>query len=122
MAQLSSALRLPKEPQKLGQILLKHTSLKEAQLTEALRIQKEEGGLLGQILVRKNFIQQHEIMRALCVQLGLPFMDDLKPADIDAKLVTNIPINYAKTKEAIPVLKEITLGLSIGSLNLASPG
>jgi general secretion pathway protein E len=108
MAPLSPALRVPKETQRLGQILLKHTSLKQEQLDEALQIQGEEGGLLGQILVRKNFIQPHEIMRALCVQLGLQFLDDLKPAEIDAKLIANIPINYAKTKEAIPILKEQT--------------
>lgn len=93
---------------KIGQILLAHTSLTEAQLEEALKIQEREGGLLGEILVRRNFIQPHEILRALCMQLRIPYADDLKPNEIDPKLVSDIPINYAKTKEVLPLRKEIT--------------
>jgi general secretion pathway protein E len=93
---------------RLGEILLKSTSLTEQQLEEALRIQQSEGGLLGEILVRKNMILPHEIMRALCQQLGLPFVEDLKPNDIDPALVAEIPINYAKAKEVLPIGKETT--------------
>jgi general secretion pathway protein E len=75
-------------------------------LEEALKIQHKEGGMLGEILVRKNMILPHEIMRALCQQIHLPFVEDLKVNDIDPKLVTDIPINYAKTKEVIPIGKE----------------
>lgn len=95
-------------PLKLGQILLKHTSLSEDQLDEALKVQQKEGGLLGDILIRRNMIMPHEMMRALCIQLGIPFVEDLKPAEIDPKLVTGIPINWAKTKEALPIAKEQT--------------
>lgn len=92
---------------KLGQILLKHTSLTEEQLEEALRLQETEGGLLGDILIRRNMILPHEIMRALCVQLSIPFIEDLKTSEIDPKLITHIPINYAKNKEIIPLSKEV---------------
>ena len=37
----------------------------QAQLDEALQIQHDEGGLLGEVLIRKNMILPHEIMRAL---------------------------------------------------------
>ncbi len=90
---------------KLGEILLKHTSLSSAQLEEALVIQQKEGGFLGDILVKRNMILPHEIMRALCIQIGIGFIDDLKANEIDAKLVTLIPINYAKTKEVLPLKK-----------------
>ncbi len=95
-----------REPVKLGQILLKYTSLTQDQLDEALSIQQKEGGLLGEILVRKNLILPHELMRALCTQLDLRFVDDLKPNDIDTRLIAEIPINYAKTKEVIPLSLE----------------
>jgi general secretion pathway protein E len=102
----STARPQPRSAPKLGELLLKHTSLSEPQLDEALAIQKAEGGLLGEILVRRNFLAQHEILRALCFQIGLPFADDLKPNEIDVKLVERIPINYAKSKEIIPVGRE----------------
>ena len=95
-----------RETPRIGELLLKHTSLTQVQLEEALAVQSKEGGLLGEILVRRNMILPHEIMRALCIQLGLTFVEDLKPNDIDPKLVSGIPINWAKTKEVIPIALE----------------
>ncbi len=106
---------------KLGELLLKHTSLTREQLDEALDIQKKEGGLLGEIMIRKNMILPHEIMRALCLQIDIPFIDDLKPNDIDPKLVIDIPINYAKTKEVIPIYKETTIKGDILTVAIADP-
>src|SRR3954454_15815676 len=106
--QTSRALHNLHSSPKLGELLLQHTSLKQEQLDEDLKIQKKEGGLLGEILVRKNMILPHEIMKALCQQIGLTWVEDLKPNDIDPKLVTDILINYAKTKEVLPILKEMT--------------
>lgn len=93
------------ENPKLGEILLKTTSLTEAQLKEALEIQSKEGGILGEILVRRNFVLPHEILKALCAQLDMPFVEDLKPNDIDPLVVSNLPINYAKAKEVLPIAR-----------------
>lgn len=93
-------------PPRLGEILVKYTSLTDEQLKEALKIQQADGGMLGEILIRKQMLLPHEIMRALCIQLGIPFTEDLKPNDIDPVLIKDIPINYCKTKEAIPILKQ----------------
>lgn len=104
-------MRERRPPERLGEILLKHTSLKPEQLEIALSEQREQGGLLGDILLKKNFILPHEIMKALCIQLGMQFVDDLKPNDIDPALVSSLPINYAKSKEVIPLyLSEDALG------------
>jgi general secretion pathway protein E len=98
-------MRERRPPERLGEILLKHTSLKQEQLDIALKEQREEGGLLGEILLKKNLILPHEIMKAMCIQLGMQFVEDLKPNDIDPALVVDLPINYAKTKEVIPLYK-----------------
>jgi general secretion pathway protein E len=104
-------MRERREPARLGEILLKHTSLKPEQLEMALLEQRQKGGLLGEILLKNNFILPHEIMKALCIQLGMPFVEDLKSADIDPNLVSALPINYAKTKEVLPLhLEEDALG------------
>lgn len=99
-------LRALRHSPKLGEILLKHTSLKEEQLEEALEHQKKEGGLLGEILVKKNFLTAHDIMKALCIQIDMPFIEDLKPNEIDPLLIAAIPINYAKAKDAIPLSRQ----------------
>ncbi|MBI3542317.1 MAG: Flp pilus assembly complex ATPase component TadA, partial [Deltaproteobacteria bacterium] len=97
--------QLAAQTQKLGEILLKSTSLTATQLQEALDLQNREGGVLGEILVRKNFVLPHEILKALCAQLDLPFVEDLKPNEIDPVLVTSLPINYAKAKEVLPLAR-----------------
>src|SRR4051812_30470171 len=101
-------------PSRLGELLLKHTSLTQEQLEECVHVQEEEGGRLGDILLRKKYVMPHEIMRALCAQIDLPFIDDLKPNEIDPKLVDKLPINYARTREVLPIdRKENVLTLAV---------
>lgn len=90
-------------PKRLGDLLLKYTTLTKGQLEECVKIQQEEGGRLGDILLRKKYVMNHEIMRALCAQIDLPYLEDIKPNDIDPRLVDRIPINYARTREVLPV-------------------
>lgn len=91
---------------KLGELLLKHTSLKEKQLEDALLIQREKGGKLGDILIEKGYLTPEEIQKALSVQLGLPFYPDLNANEIDPGLIMKIPINYAKENQILPIKKE----------------
>ena len=92
-------------PSSIGDILLKYTSLSREQLDECLKIQEAEGGRIGDILLRKKYVLPHEIMRALCHQIDLPFVEDLKPNEIDPKVVDKLPINYARTREILPIEK-----------------
>ncbi|MBI1861021.1 MAG: type II secretion system ATPase GspE [Deltaproteobacteria bacterium] len=88
---------------KIGQILLSHTSLTEAQLIEALTIQKEKGGRLGEILIQKKFLQPHEILVALGLQLGIPFLKEIDINHINPEWVAEIPIAYARQHEVLPI-------------------
>ena len=102
-------------PTRLGELLLKHTSLTVEQLNECVQLQEEEGGRLGDILLRKKYVMSHEIMRALCAQIDLPYIDDLKPNEIDPTLVDKLPINYARTREVLPIENKdgvVTLAVS----------
>jgi general secretion pathway protein E len=93
---------------RLGDLLLKYTTLTAEQLEECVKIQDEEGGRLGDILLRKKYVLPHEIMRALCHQIDLPYVEDLKANEIDPKLVDKIPINYARTREVLPIEQTAT--------------
>lgn len=100
---VSLVQRAMKQEAKIGQILLSQTSLTEAQLKEALQIQKEKGGRLGEILVQKKFLQPHEILLALGLQLGIPCLKELDVNHINPDWVKDIPIAYARQFEVIPV-------------------
>lgn len=88
---------------KIGQILLAQTSLTDVQLREALEHQKEHGGRLGEILVRKKYIQPHEILVALGLQLGIPTLREIDVNHLNPEWVANIPITYARQYEVLPV-------------------
>ena len=52
----------------LGELLIERGIISRAQLDKALRVQKEKGGLIGQILVVLGFTKEEEIAQALTVQ------------------------------------------------------
>jgi general secretion pathway protein E len=91
--------------EKIGELLLKHTSLTEEQLSEALDLQNESGMLVGEILLKKNYIHPHDIVKVICHQVNIPYLTDLKIDDIDPNITQDIPINYAKTHEILPILE-----------------
>lgn len=90
---------------KIGQLFLEHTSLTKAQLAEALEIQSESGLLLGEILLKKNYIHPHDITRVICQQINITYINEIKVDDIDPNITIDLPINYAKFHEVIPILE-----------------
>lgn len=97
---VKNALR---QEMKIGQILLSQTSLSETQLKEALEIQKQKGGKLGEILIQRKFLQPSEILIALGLQLGIPFLKEIDLNNIDPEWVKDIPITYARQFEVLPI-------------------
>ncbi|HET6611054.1 MAG TPA: type II secretion system ATPase GspE [Kofleriaceae bacterium] len=90
----------------LGQILVRDAGLAPDMLERALIKQAEEGGALGDILVRMQAIDAVALARALGVQHEMPVLDKLPaPDDIDADLIEHIPINFAKQHRALPVMR-----------------
>ena len=107
--------RVETNKKKIGELLLQYTSLTEKQLEEALAIQKEEDGLLGEILLSKNFIHPHDITKVICHQIDIPYLPELKVDEIDPTIVSDISINYAKHHEVLPLLESehsVTVALS----------
>ena len=93
------------QEQKIGQLLLKYTALTEEQLAEALEIQRESGMLIGEILLKKNYIRSHDITKVICHQIDIPYLTELKLEEIDPHIVKDIPINYARAQEILPIME-----------------
>lgn len=91
--------------EKLGELLVKHSTLTRLQLEEALEIQRLEGGLLGEILIKKNFIHNYDLIKIVCLQVGIPYQTDFKVEEIDPNIVRDLSINYAKHHEVLPSLE-----------------
>ncbi len=86
----------------LGELLLETKTITQAQLEEALNLQKEKGGLLGQILVGLGHTTEEAIARMLTAQYGFPYLP-LAGYEIDSAVAALIPQNVAKQYELIAV-------------------
>lgn len=84
------------------------------QLAVARVTQKNLGGDLGHILVKKGFVTEEQLVQFLSEQLQVPYVD-LKDVSIDVKLTKFIPASLAKKFNLIPISKHedmLTVALS----------
>ncbi len=87
----------------LGEILVE-AGLSPERLKKALDLQKKRGGRIGTLLIRLSFSTEEDVLKALGVQLNLPFQAEL--GDIDRELALKLPITYAKKAVVIPLRRD----------------
>ena len=88
--------------ERLNEILIKDKILTEAQLEKALKIQKQKGGSLKDILVELGFVNEKDLMAVLSQGLGIPPLA-LSRFKIDPEILKLIPKNIAKKYQIVPV-------------------
>jgi type IV pilus assembly protein PilB len=88
----------------LGELLMERNIITQAQLEKGLKIQKEKGGLIGQILVMLGYVTEEEIAQALTVQYGFPYLP-LESCEINQEVLRLIPENVAKQYNLIAIDK-----------------
>ncbi|MBF0492743.1 MAG: type II secretion system ATPase GspE [Deltaproteobacteria bacterium] len=93
------------EDKSLGNILIEHTSLTEGQLQEGLLVQKEKNIKLGEALVQLRYLRSEDILKAISIQLGIPYATKLQSDQIPFELVSKVPINFSKKNELVPLRK-----------------
>lgn len=91
---------------RIGQILVEHTSLTNEQLDEVLLYQRDHGGRLGDVLIEKRYLTPEELTKALAIQMGYPYLNTIPVDTISIDLIKNIPINYARHNLVLPLSDE----------------
>ena len=99
-------------PERLGKLLVTARLITEEQLQKALVMQKKEGGRLGSILVRMNFVEEDKLLKFLSQQYGIPAVD-LAKLQIDPAVTKLVPADVVHKYHVIPVKR------SGATLNLA---
>lgn len=79
----------------LGELLIERGLITKSQLDKALEVQRQKGGLVGQILVILGFTKEEEIAQALTVQYGFPYLP-LSNYELTKEVVQLIPENVAR--------------------------
>ena len=91
----------------LGEILVSRCRVASDAIERALVRQREEGGLLGEVLVRLKLIDEDQLAQALAIQFDLDYTRDLPRADdIPVDLIDKLPINFARQREVMPLRRE----------------
>jgi len=89
------------------------------QLEEALRVQKEKGGLIGEVIVSLGYTKEEEIAYALSLQYGFPYLP-LQNYDIPKELLETVPEQVASQYCLIPIDK-IGNTLTVAMANPLNP-
>lgn len=100
--------------EQLVSVLIENKLLKPEQLQEALKVQKEKGGRLSNILVSMKFIKEKDLMLALSKSLNIPPIN-LAKLEIKPEVVKTIPEHVAKHYQLIPIAlmaKSLTVAVS----------
>lgn len=89
---------------KLGEILTSKGLVTPQQVDEALELQRKEGCLIGEALVKLNYVTEEAIAWALTVQFGFPYLP-LAGYEIDKDTIAIIPYDLAKEYGVIGIDK-----------------
>ena len=88
--------------ERLIELLINNKAISKAQLDKALKIQKDKGGSLKNILVQSGFIAEKDLMSVLSQGLGIPPIS-LSRFKIDPELIKLIPREVANKYQIVPV-------------------
>lgn len=86
----------------LGEVLVERGIITTEQLKLCIQIQKEQGGLLGEILVDRQFATELDIAQAIASQYGFPYLPLLN-YDVDPEIAKSVPEDVCRKYGLIPV-------------------
>lgn len=93
------------KPKMLGERLLESGVITPTQLKLALAEQRQNGGLLGDILERLGFVRQETLSRLLAKDTLSEFVD-LEQRIVAPEILRLIPADFARKNKLIPLEKE----------------
>jgi general secretion pathway protein E len=88
---------------RIGEILVAMGVASDASVQNALELQRDKGGRLGEILMTMQAINERDLAQALADQLGLRFTETLDADKIDPKLVSGMSLGYVRQNGFLPL-------------------
>jgi general secretion pathway protein E len=106
---------------RLGEILSETCGLSQEALNEALKIQEEKGGRIGEILVQQKAISEADLLHALSIQFGLKFSSNLPAEDLNTEFTEQVPIQFLKKYMMVPVITPSGASIAVNDPLLFQP-
>ncbi|MEO8706355.1 MAG: type II secretion system protein GspE, partial [Kofleriaceae bacterium] len=89
---------------RIGEILVSKCGVAPDSIERALSKQSEEGGLLGEVLLRLKLVDEDQLALALSLQAEMEYLRELPRAeDVPAELIDKLPINFARQRLVMPL-------------------
>jgi len=105
----------------IGEILKEICSFSDDIFDEALEIQREKGGRIGEILIQKGAIGEGDLLKARGIQFGLPLWPTITTEDMDTSFTEKIPIQFLKKYKMVPVVKSDGVYIAVNDPTLFQP-
>lgn len=86
----------------LGQLLVESFGVTQEAVAQALVLQQEKGGRIGEILVQQKQISIADLYEARSLQCGLPLVTELPP-NPDPFFTSRVPIQFLRKFKMIPM-------------------
>jgi type IV pilus assembly protein PilB len=86
----------------IGQILKEMKIISEFDIQNALKAQKDKGGVFGKLLIDQNLITADDLTKGLALQSGMEFVE-LEKLEISAELLDMVDSNTADTLCVLPL-------------------
>jgi type IV pilus assembly protein PilB len=102
--ELARKPQAPAQPDKLGELLVRSGKINQAQLAEALALQKDQGGRLGTNLVKLGHMTDKQLVEALSQHFKVPAVE-LHGMEVDEGVIKIIPADIARKYTIFPVAK-----------------
>ena len=103
----------------LGEILTREFGVPVEKVEEALRIQSEKGGRIGEVLIKLKAVTEENVFKALSLQFEIPFVH-ITPQQIDRVMFEKITASYAK-RNMFVILKNDSENSDCITLSTAEP-
>ncbi|MFZ9886928.1 MAG: type II secretion system ATPase GspE [Myxococcota bacterium] len=87
----------------LGELVCELYGVAPSKIGEALDLQAQRGGRIGELLVQLKAISRDQMLEALAIQLELPYLADIDGDHIPDELIRQVPITFAKQNEFVPL-------------------
>ncbi|MBO4864494.1 MAG: Flp pilus assembly complex ATPase component TadA [Eubacterium sp.] len=87
---------------RVGDLLVEAGAITPEQLQEALDKQKEEGGMIGNIIMDMGFISKELLITVLTTQMGIDFCD-INAVKIDEDVLKLVPKEIVTKYKAMPI-------------------
>ncbi len=87
----------------IGEVLKETCGLSEEALSDALKVQEQKGGRIGEILIRQKAISESDLLKALSIQFDMPFFSHIPTEDLNTDFAEKVPIQFLKKYKIVPV-------------------